>query len=65
MCKVKGVTVGIKDLNFTAHRGKMSVRLTDGHLVTESTTCSHDSRITPLVQIMLRIKESSLDSLFR
>ena len=30
MCKIKGVTLGIKDLNFTARRGKMLVRLTDG-----------------------------------
>ena len=30
MCKIKGVTLGIRDLNFTAHRGKMAVRLTDG-----------------------------------
>ena len=27
MCKIKGVTLGIKDLNFKAHRGKMLVRL--------------------------------------
>ncbi len=33
MCKIKGVTVGIKDLNFTSHRGKMVVRLTDGREV--------------------------------
>ena len=33
MCKIKGVTLGIKDLNFTAHRGKMSARLTDGREV--------------------------------
>jgi len=30
MCKIKGVTLGIKDLNFTAYRGKMVARLTDG-----------------------------------
>lgn len=30
MCKMKDVKLGIKDLNFTAHRGKMLVRLTDG-----------------------------------
>lgn len=30
MCKVKGVNVGIKDMDFTSHRGKMAVRLTDG-----------------------------------
>ena len=30
MCKIKGVTLGIKDLNFKAHRGKMLARLTDG-----------------------------------
>ncbi len=30
MCKMKDVKFGIKDLNFTAHRGKMLVRLTDG-----------------------------------
>lgn len=33
MCKIKGVTLGIKDLNFTSHRGKMSARLTDGREV--------------------------------
>ena len=33
MCKIKGVTVGIKDLNFTAFRGKMLARLTDGREV--------------------------------
>ena len=30
MCKMKNVTVGIKDLNFKFRRGKMLVRLTDG-----------------------------------
>lgn len=30
MCKIDGISLGIKDLNFIAHRGKMSVRLTDG-----------------------------------
>ncbi|MBO5466824.1 MAG: hypothetical protein IKK92_02270 [Prevotella sp.] len=30
MCKLENVKVGIRDLNFTAHRGKMLVRLTDG-----------------------------------
>ena len=33
MCKMKDVTVGIRDLNFTARRGKMLVRLTDGREV--------------------------------
>lgn len=33
MCKMKGVSVGIKDINFTAHRGKMLFRLTDGREV--------------------------------
>ena len=33
MCKMKDVTVGIRDLNFTAHRGKMLARLTDGREV--------------------------------
>ena len=33
MCKIKGVTLGIKDLNFTSHRGKMAARLTDGREV--------------------------------
>ncbi len=33
MCKIKGVTLGIKDLNFTAYRGKMLARLTDGREV--------------------------------
>ena len=30
---MKDVTVGIRDLNFKAHRGKMLVRLTDGREV--------------------------------
>jgi hypothetical protein len=30
MCKIKGVTLGIKDLDFTTYRGKMLARLTDG-----------------------------------
>lgn len=30
MCKMNNVNVGIKDMNFTAHRGKMAVRLSDG-----------------------------------
>ena len=29
MCKMKDVTLDIKDLNFKAHRDKMLVRLTD------------------------------------
>jgi hypothetical protein len=33
MCKIRGVKLGIKDLNFTAFRGKMLVRLTDGREV--------------------------------
>ncbi len=33
MCKIKGVTLGIKDLNFKSYRGKMAVRLTDGREV--------------------------------
>lgn len=33
MCKIKGVTIGIRDLDFTSHRGKMLVRLTDGREV--------------------------------
>ena len=30
MCKMKDVHVGIKEMNFTAYRGKMYVKLTDG-----------------------------------
>ena len=30
MCKIKNVDLGIKDLNFTAIRGKFIARLTDG-----------------------------------
>lgn len=33
MCKINGVSLGIKDLNFTAHRGKLSARLTDGRII--------------------------------
>ena len=33
MCKIKGVTLGIKDLDFTSYRGKMVARLTDGRIV--------------------------------
>lgn len=30
MCKMENIKVGIKDLNFTARRGMMIARLTDG-----------------------------------
>ena len=33
MCKMKNVSVGIKDLNFKMRRGKMLARLTDGREV--------------------------------
>ena len=33
MCKVKDVSVGIRDLDFKSQRGKMVVRLTDGRTV--------------------------------
>lgn len=33
MCKMKDVNVGIKKLDFTGHRGKMAVSLTDGREV--------------------------------
>ena len=33
MCKMKNVTIGIKDLDFTTYRGKMLVRLTDGRAI--------------------------------
>ena len=34
MCKIPNVTLGIKDLNFTALRGKFIARLTDGREIT-------------------------------
>ena len=33
MCKMKNVSVGIKDLDFKVRRGKMLARLTDGREV--------------------------------
>ena len=30
MCKIPNVTLGIKSMDFTSHRGKFSVSLTDG-----------------------------------
>lgn len=33
MCKMKDVSVGIKDMDFKSHRGKMVVHLTDGRTV--------------------------------
>ena len=33
MCKMKDVSVGIKDMDFKSLRGKMIVRLTDGRTV--------------------------------
>lgn len=33
MCKNSNINIGIKKLDFTTHRGKMSVLLTDGRLV--------------------------------
>ncbi len=34
MCKIPNVKLGIKDLNFTALRGKFIARLTDGREIT-------------------------------
>ena len=33
MCKMKGVNVVIKNMDFTTYRGKMVVRLTDGRTI--------------------------------
>lgn len=33
MCKMKDVNIGIKNIDFKSHRGKMSVKLTDGREV--------------------------------
>ena len=33
MCKMKDVSVGIKDMDFKTYRGKMVVRLTDGRTI--------------------------------
>lgn len=33
MCKMKDVKVGIKDMNFTAKRGKIVATLTDGRII--------------------------------
>ena len=34
MCKIPNVTLGIKDMNFTARRGKFTATLTDGREIT-------------------------------
>ena len=33
MCKMENVKVGIKDMNFTAKRGKIVATLTDGRII--------------------------------
>lgn len=33
MCKIQGVNIGIKDLDFKSLRGKMIARLTDGRTI--------------------------------
>jgi len=48
MCKIKGVTVGIKDLNFKAKRGKMLARLTDGREVLVPVSFFPDIRQMPV-----------------
>lgn len=61
MCKVKGVTVGIKDLNLTAHRGKMSVRLTDGREIIIPVSFFPDIQHMPVKE---RNKWMMLDDLY-
>ena len=48
MCKIEGVTVGIKDLDFRARRGKMLVRLTDGREVIIPVSFFPDIKQMPL-----------------
>ncbi len=33
MCKIENITIGIKNLDFTSYRGKMSASLTDGRQI--------------------------------
>lgn len=33
MCKIEGVSVGIKKLDFSSYKGKFAVYLTDGRIV--------------------------------
>ena len=48
MCKIKGVTLGIRDLDFTARRGKMLARLTDGREVLVPVSFFPDIQQMPL-----------------
>ncbi|MBR1409793.1 MAG: hypothetical protein IJ580_01660 [Prevotella sp.] len=48
MCKIEGVTVGIKDLDFRFRRGKMLVRLTDGREVIIPVSFFPDIKQMPL-----------------
>lgn len=48
MCKIKDVKLDIKDLNFTTHRGKMLVRLTDGREILIPVSFFHDIQQMPV-----------------
>ncbi len=48
MCKIPNVELGIKDLNFTALRGKFIARLTDGREIIIPVSMFPDIRKMPV-----------------
>ncbi len=50
MCKIANTKVGIKKLDFTEHRGKMNVYLTDGREIIVPLTLYPDIRKLTLKQ---------------
>ncbi len=48
MCKIPNVDLGIKDLNFTALRGKFIARLTDGREIIIPVSLFPDIRKMPV-----------------
>lgn len=48
MCRIPNVQLGIKDLNFTARRGKFIARLTDGREITIPVSMFPDIKQMPV-----------------
>ena len=48
MCKQSNIKVGIKDMNFTSHRGKFTARLTDGREIVVPVSLFPDIKKMPV-----------------
>ena len=53
MCKIPNVTLGIKDMDFTSHRGKFSVSLTDGREIIVPVSLFPDIQHMPVLTLMV------------